>query len=350
LNKIILAKRNSVIFLATLLVLGTIVTILPSAQAQPYYEDTYEPDYQSYSQDYEIKYPSYQNNNYYKSKDSSNSVSLSKIDCNNINYNNNGVDVSLGVPNDNNVIDEAQVAEDEGQDITTNGWGYGERNGYKQNDNDFKFVCINNNDNNVIVVNETTPIPPTATLTVIKQITCEDETEGDCEDLLELITEDDFRFQVEGNNPDPSTTFPGSLTGTVVTLGPGDFNVTEIISEEELEDVLTFFETHPDSTSLTRNALFSGDCTFSEGFFNNGDTFLVANGTIAAGELQTCIATNAYEIFGSSSSTPIIAQGTEDSSPASELTTLAKQPEDSVELTALEKVAKLKQQWLDLLP
>ena len=49
-------------------------------------------------------------------------------------------------------------------------------------------------------------------------------------------------------------------------------------------------------------------------------------------------------------SNPIIAQGTEDSSPASELTVLAKQPEDSVELTALEKVAKLKQQWLDLLP
>jgi hypothetical protein len=219
---------------------------------------------------------------------------------------------------------------------------YGERNGYKQNDNDFKFVCINNNDNNVLVVNETTPIPPTTTLTVIKQITCEDEIEGDCDDLLELITEDDFRFQVEGNNPDPSTTFPGSPSETVVTLGPGDFNVTEIISsDEEREGIVTFIQTHPDRFVIP-DTLFSGDCTFSEAFNNNGDLFLLANGTIAAGESQTCIATNAYEILGSFNSNPIIAQGTEDSSPARGLTTSAKQLEDSVELTALEKVTKLK--------
>jgi hypothetical protein len=45
LSKSISIKRNSAIFLATLLVLGTISTILPSAQAQQYYEDNYDPEY-----------------------------------------------------------------------------------------------------------------------------------------------------------------------------------------------------------------------------------------------------------------------------------------------------------------
>ncbi len=153
-SKIISAKTNSAIFLGTLLVLGTIATILPSVQAEPYYEDKYDPEY-----------PLYQDNNYYKSKDSSSTI-VKKIKCNNINSNNNGVDVSLGLPNGNDDIVEAQ-AEDGDQATTANDWGNGERNGYKQKDNGFKFVCVNNNDNEnkIIVINETTPEPT---------ITCEE--------------------------------------------------------------------------------------------------------------------------------------------------------------------------------
>ena len=76
---------------------------------------------------------------------------------------------------------------------------------------------------------------------VTKQIDCEDQTEGDCEELLELINED-FIFQVEGNNPDPSSPFPGSPTGTDVTLGPGDYVVSETASETFLEDFQLFLK------------------------------------------------------------------------------------------------------------
>jgi hypothetical protein len=147
--KIISAKRNSTIFLATILILGTIATILPSAQGQQYYEERYE-----------SKYPQYRDNNDYKSKDSN--AILNKIKCNNINDNLNNVDVNSGLPN----VNEA-IAEDGNEATTANGWGDGERNG-----NDFRFVCINNNDNenNIVVVNETTPIPPTPPDT----ITCEE--------------------------------------------------------------------------------------------------------------------------------------------------------------------------------
>jgi len=112
LNKIVSTKTTSSIFLAALLVVGTIATILPSAQAQPYYEmnngyGSYEPG-PAYTNNnsYESEYAS--DNSYYKSKDSN--VILKKINCNNINSNNNGVDVNLGVPN-NDALVEAQAAE-----------------------------------------------------------------------------------------------------------------------------------------------------------------------------------------------------------------------------------------------
>ena len=95
-NKIVSIKSNA-IFLAAILVAGTIATILPSVQAQSYYEDniyepeypseytdnqynTYEPrEYPSYQPDYKPEYPS--DNNYKSEKDSSSSVSINKLKC-----------------------------------------------------------------------------------------------------------------------------------------------------------------------------------------------------------------------------------------------------------------------------
>ena len=169
-NKIVSTENTSAIFLATVLVLGTISTISPSfmlgAQAEPYYGmnnryDSYEPDYSDRNNYAPTEYPSYKpespSDNSYKSKDSSNTI-IKKVKCNNINSNNNGVDINLGIPN-NDALVEAEAADNEGQTTTTNGFGYGERNnnnGYKQNDKDFKFVCINNNNN----INEQTNPPP----------------------------------------------------------------------------------------------------------------------------------------------------------------------------------------------
>ena len=119
LSKILLVKRNIAIFLSTLLVLGTLATILPSVQAAPYFEDRYNSDYQSYE------------NRAYKSKD--NNVILNKIKCNNINSNNNGVEVGLGLPNSVNPIAETEAE----NAAATNDWENVERN---NNNNDFRFV------------------------------------------------------------------------------------------------------------------------------------------------------------------------------------------------------------------
>ena len=67
---------------------------------------------------------------------------------------------------------------------------------------------------------------------------------------------------MEGNNPDPSSLFPGSPTGTDVTLGPGNYVVTETIEDSVADDISTFFENNPDRFFIvTRLSSFTGDCT-----------------------------------------------------------------------------------------
>jgi hypothetical protein len=135
LNNILSIKRNNAISLATLLVLGTISTILPSVQAQPYHEDRYNPDY-----------PSYQDNNYYKSKDSS--VNVNKIKCNNINVNVNGLEFNVFPPflgGSGLAAEAADEANTDASSFTGNG-----ANGDISKINDFRFICINNNNNTVI--------------------------------------------------------------------------------------------------------------------------------------------------------------------------------------------------------
>src|SRR5919106_1712151 len=102
--------------------------------------------------------------------------------------------------------------------------------------------------------------PKTAELTVIKLVTC---------DFIDLPLDlcplpDEFTMNVAGNNPSPSS-FPGSSQGTVVTLEPGQYDVTE--------------EAPPTPPGVEFDGgTFSVDCT----------------GDIAAGESKTCTITNGY--------------------------------------------------------
>ena len=154
-------------FLAIVLVLGIIATVSPSFMfgAQAELEDELDNNYKkSYGKDNykSTEYPSYEKDNSYQSKDSSN-VIIKKIKCNNINVNLNGfngIEVNALPPALNGLAtdDEAQAA-DEGE-IGASFSGSGERNtnGYQHNDKDFRFVCINNND---FVVVEEEEEPPT---------------------------------------------------------------------------------------------------------------------------------------------------------------------------------------------
>ena len=153
-SKIILTKKTSPIFLAIVLVAGTIFTFSPSFMipgAQAFLMDnSYKPDYGMDS--YEDKHSYGKDNSYYKSKDSSN-VIVKKIKCNNININLNGfngVELNALSPSLNGLATTANAEEgSDGQQLSANAFGNNERNnnGFKQNDKDFVSVCININNN-----------------------------------------------------------------------------------------------------------------------------------------------------------------------------------------------------------
>jgi hypothetical protein len=171
-------------FLAAVLVAGTIAAISPSsfiiganAQGETYdygidrkynsYEQDYEMDNydkkpygNSYGQDYPSYKPEYKKDSYSKdrdydkSKDSSNSVSIKKIKCNNINVNLNNIDATLGspIPSDDakDGAPGGALAAQGGGAVAANGLMNGGNNGdrsFVDRENNFAFVCINNNNN-----------------------------------------------------------------------------------------------------------------------------------------------------------------------------------------------------------
>jgi hypothetical protein len=79
--------------------------------------------------------------------------------------------------------------------------------------------------------------------------------------ISDVVSASDFIMHVNGNNPSPFN-FPGSESGTSVSIAPGQYAVTE---------------TKPTSaSSLGFTATFSKDC----------------NGEINDGDTKTCIVTN----------------------------------------------------------
>src|SRR5215213_11094902 len=132
--------KISAVFLATVLLAGIIAVSSPSfmagAQAEPYYG---------------------MDNNYDK-KSNGKDVSVKSIKCNNVNVNVNGLELNGLPPFLNNLL--ASDGQDGYGDASSYGSGsYGNVGQSGYDNNSFKFVCINNNNNTVI--EEETPVPPT---------------------------------------------------------------------------------------------------------------------------------------------------------------------------------------------
>jgi hypothetical protein len=146
LNKIVSTKFNAVFF-AVILISGTIALSFPSfmttatAQAESYYggmDKTYK-------------------------KSSGKDVPLKSIKCNNVNVNVNGLELNLtSVPFLSNLLASETQADEDGERATdsygSDGGSY--VGGQSGSDGNFKFICINNNNNTVIGNNGgETPLP-----------------------------------------------------------------------------------------------------------------------------------------------------------------------------------------------
>jgi hypothetical protein len=145
-NEILSIKRNSAIFLATVLLAGTIALSSPSfmtnvsAQSESYYGMDNNNYKSQYGQDK------------YKTKDN---VVVKKINCNNINVNVNGLELN-GLPPflGNLLASDGQDGYGGASSYGSGSYGDGGQSGYDKNNNSFKFVCINNNNNTVILGDE----------------------------------------------------------------------------------------------------------------------------------------------------------------------------------------------------
>ncbi|HEU5461774.1 MAG TPA: hypothetical protein VFU79_05835 [Nitrososphaeraceae archaeon] len=161
---------------------------------------------------------------------------------------------------------------------------------------------------NVYVLNGTTAescnfeTPSTGSLSVVKTVTCTPaiaSLQPACDAIIAgtglpaaQITPDEFNITVTGNNPNPSQ-FNGSSTAVVVTLDPGPYNVTDI-GYPSVSQALSAVINSPlfPVTSIVPTITFSGDCEQILGFSQR------ANGTIAAGESQTCNIENGFLVNG----------------------------------------------------
>ena len=304
-SKIILRKRTSAIFLSIVIVLGIIATVYPSfmvGAAQAESSDELDNDLKSYGKDNdESKDKEKDDNRYYKSKDSSNVV-VKKIKCNNINVNVNGfngVEVNAVPPVLNGLAtDEAQASADEGRKSSSFGNGERNNNGHQDNDKDFRFVCINNNNFNV---NEggKTPEPPDgevpspedfATLQIAKAIPCFTTGPGQedvCSAISATITPNLFDITVSGNNNPRPSNFEGTSTQTEVTIGPGNYQISET-ADSSVNTLISELGTNLGADISGPESIFNGACT------KQGNDF--ATGTIAEGETQACTINNAFTV------------------------------------------------------
>jgi hypothetical protein len=242
-SKIVLSKRTSAIFLAIVLIAGTIALsfasfMIGSAQAQPYYGNdnrynSYEPDYgmnndrKSYENDniyeqsqyqssykpdyYKPAYPSYdKDDSRDKSKKDSSSDIINKIKCttNNIVINgNNTGDVNIG---NNGQVPTAEEGGYLGASSSA-GSGYGGSEGYSKQGKGFDCIINNNNTINNIVAGAGGGNVTDGNVTEPKP-TC-----GECFSRLTPQLQNSINMFLNDEVNDivlsPTLTIPGSITG-----------------------------------------------------------------------------------------------------------------------------------------
>ena len=130
--------KYSTMFLAAILVAGTITTFFPSFMV---------------GTSQAVQYPDMDR----EKKEDKKNVSIQSLKCNNINVNVNGLELSV-LPS---FLGGGEVAA-EAVEPNTDASSFAGNKGDGSEINDFRFICINNNNNTVIEAgNESIPIPPT---------------------------------------------------------------------------------------------------------------------------------------------------------------------------------------------
>jgi hypothetical protein len=163
----------------------------------------------------------------------------------------------------------------------------------RNNVEEARFLCIAIAANDVEIETQEEEPPEIAQLSVTKTVSCSSHLGAPsnvavCNFALasdNFPDPSDYQIAVTGNNPDPSS-FAGSESPEVVSIGPGGYTVSEILADTSgLQQELG-------ASFIDNRSVFEGDCINSFG----GTTS--TTGTIAAGQSQECNIGNEINIFG----------------------------------------------------
>jgi hypothetical protein len=305
--------KSIIIFLGLLTFLIPVAPSISNTNALAFSNYGYQADqYENYAKDMA-------NDNYYKSQGSD---IVKKIKCNNINSNFNGVEANIGTDDLLGVGAESI----QGDDASSNWLGNGDRN-----NGNFDLDCINNNNNNAGGQGGTGSQGPPGP-TGPQGPPGIPGTPG-----LSTITTDNV-YTVVGptNNNVFTNSFASSvalcdeedtaLSGSFIVGAVAGNAIAEIVSSKPLAN-----ETGWNATAfgeVSGNGFVTADVVC----FDNPP----AHVSMAAADVST--------FQQQPEDAVIMSQGLVNSPAISQVT------EDSPELTATEKITKLKTQWLDLLP
>jgi hypothetical protein len=131
-----------------------------------------------------------------------------------------------------------------------------------------------------------------ASVTVTKIVRCDSSLgipsdDSVCQFVLENVDSNQFNLVVTGNNPN-ITSFQGSANGTNISIGPGNYTVSETLFDTmDIENQLG------ETAIVTISTDSNGDCTSQ---YNQVDTFQEAKGMISNNELQSCEIINTINV------------------------------------------------------
>jgi hypothetical protein len=265
LSKIISTKKPSTIFLAVILLVAGVIVM--SSPFVAYGEEAYQ-SFKCEGNNVNID----------------NIEQIQQLQTENNNNNNN---FEAAANNQQQQMTPTGAEEGEGEPLNAlTGNSNGNGNGNSEPLLTLKNVCFNfgNNENNALITPE-----PTTTLSVKKTIKCTPNagTPGSVEACQRITTEilpNQFTIFVTGNNPNPDT-FDGSTFPEIVTLDPGNYEVSE--TRDPMVDTIRANIERDVGILLDGPAPeFSGDCRLTSSSSGIG--------TIEEGESQVCNIANSF--------------------------------------------------------
>lgn len=171
----------------------------------------------------------------------------------------------------------------------------------QQNIDNSKTISDNTN-SNIVSESDNTNIGTngdgneSGTLTVAKEVRCESTRGTPSNDAVcnaaessNLLPEPkDFIMIITGNEPNPPS-FPGSSTGTEVTLNPGIYKVSESSVNVNLQPLANLLDAESTNVELT----VTGDC-----IYDTDPPAIGGIGSITSSGSQVCKLINTIEING----------------------------------------------------